>query len=130
MAIDLDKLYNWPFEEIEQSYTARDSIIYALGLGFNSDPVREEELNFTFEERNFKAVPTMAAVLCSPGFWLRNPKSGITWQKVLHGEQAIELHQSLPPVAAVKAFVLKTAWFSLRTFRVIRCIRPQTSGER
>ena len=103
MAIDLDKLYNWPFEEIEQSYTARDSIIYALGLGFNSDPVREEELNFTFEERNFKAVPTMAAVLCSPGFWLRNPESGITWKKVLHGEQAIELHQSLPPVATVKA---------------------------
>ena len=103
MTIDPDKLYNWPFEEIEQVYTNRDAIVYALGLGFNSDPINEGQLDFTFEERDFKTVPTMAAVLCSPGFWLRNPESGIIWQKVLHGEQAIELHRPLPPSASLKA---------------------------
>ena len=103
MTIDPDKLYNWPFEEIEQVYTNRDAIVYALGLGFNSDPINEGQLDFTFEERDFKTVPTMAAVLCSPGFWLRDPESGIIWQKVLHGEQAIELHRPLPPSASLKA---------------------------
>ena len=103
MTIVPNKLYNWPFEEIEQVYTNRDAIIYALGLGFNSDPMNEGQLDFTFEERDFKTVPTMAAVLCSPGFWLRNPESGIIWQKVLHGEQAIELHRPLPPSASLKA---------------------------
>ncbi|MBM09888.1 MAG: 3-alpha,7-alpha,12-alpha-trihydroxy-5-beta-cholest-24-enoyl-CoA hydratase [Magnetovibrio sp.] len=103
MVVDLDKLYNWPFEEIEQTYTVRDSIIYALGLGFSTNPTDDEQLNFTFEERNFKTVPTMAAVLCSPGFWLRNPDLGIAWEKVLHGEQSIELHRALPTHATVKA---------------------------
>ena len=53
MTINLEKLYNWPFEEIEQTYTARDSIIYALGLGYSVNPIDEEQLHFTFEERNF-----------------------------------------------------------------------------
>jgi len=103
MAIDPDKLYNWPFEEIEHTYTVRDSIIYALGLGFGADPMDEGQLHFTFEERDFKAVPTMAAVLCTPGFWVRDPKSGVDWKRVLHGEQSIELHRPLPPAATVKA---------------------------
>jgi len=103
MAIHPDKLFNWPFKEVEQTYTVRDSIIYALGLGFGADPLDEGQLNFTFEERDFKAVPTMAAVLCTPGFWVRDPGSGIDWKKVLHGEQAIELHRPLPPKATIKA---------------------------
>jgi len=103
MAIHPDKLFNWPFKEVEQTYTVRDSIIYALGLGFGTDPLDEAQLNFTFEERDFKAVPTMAAVLCTPGFWVRDPGSGIDWKRVLHGEQAIELHRPLPPKATIKA---------------------------
>lgn len=103
MTLDPDKLYNWPFEEVEQTYTVRDSIIYALGLGFGADPMDEGQLPFVFEERDFKAVPTMAAVLCTPGFWVRDPKSGVDWKKVLHGEQAIELHRPLPPEATIKA---------------------------
>ncbi|MBT6095990.1 MAG: 3-alpha,7-alpha,12-alpha-trihydroxy-5-beta-cholest-24-enoyl-CoA hydratase [Rhodospirillaceae bacterium] len=103
MTIDPDKLYNWPFEDVEQTYTERESIIYALGLGFSADPMDEGQLNFTFEERDFQAVPTMAAVLCTPGFWVRDPESGVDWQKVLHGEQSIELHRPLPPAATIKA---------------------------
>ena len=103
MAIHPDKLFNWPFKEVEQTYTVRDSIIYALGLGFGADPLDEGQLNFAFEERDFKAVPTMAAVLCTPGFWVRDPGSGVDWKKVLHGEQAIELHRPLPPKATIKA---------------------------
>lgn len=103
MTIHPDKLFNWPFKEVEQTYTVRDSIIYALGLGFGVDPLDEGQLNFTFEERDFKAVPTMAAVLCTPGFWVRDPGSGVDWKKVLHGEQAIELHRPLPPKATIKA---------------------------
>ena len=103
MAIDPDKLYNWPFEDVEHTYSVRDSIIYALGLGFGADPMDEGQLHFVFEERDFKAVPTMAAVLCTPGFWVRDPDSGIDWHKVLHGEMGIELHKPLPPAATVTA---------------------------
>lgn len=104
MAIDPDKLKAWPFRPVEQRYAARDTILYALGLGLGADPMEEEQLRFTFEEaKGFAALPTMPVVLGSPGFWSRDPRSGITWQKVLHGEQAIELHGAVPADAAITA---------------------------
>ena len=103
MAIDQNKIMNWPFREVEQSYTTRDSILYALGLGIGADPLDERQLDFVFEENDFKALPTMAVVLAGPGFWARDPASGIDWVKVLHGEQGLRIHKPLPPEATVVA---------------------------
>jgi acyl dehydratase len=103
MAIDKDKIMSWPFKEVEQTYTARDSILYALGLGLGADPLDERQLDFVFEENDFKALPTMAVVLAGSGFWVRDPGSGIDWVKVLHGEQGLRIHKPLPPEATVVA---------------------------
>ncbi|WP_420339187.1 MaoC/PaaZ C-terminal domain-containing protein [Roseibium sp.] len=103
MAIDYDKLMAWPFEEVEQTYSIKDSIIYALGVGYGHDPVDEGQLPFVFEEADFKAVPTMAVVLAGPGFWLRKPETGIDWRRILHGEQGIRWHKPLPKSATVTA---------------------------
>ena len=104
MAIDVDRLLSWPFEEVEQSYTAKDTILYALGLGLGADPLDEHQLRFTFEEaEGFAALPTMPVVLAWPGFWVRDPASGVDWKRVLHGEQAIELHGPVPTAATVAA---------------------------
>ena len=104
MAIDPDKLKAWPFRPVEQRYTQRDTILYALGLGLGADPMDEEQLRFTFEEADgFAALPTMPVVLGSPGFWSRDPESGITWARMLHGEQAIELHGPVPAEATITA---------------------------
>lgn len=104
MPIDYDKLKNWPFEPVEQTYTSRDTILYALGLGIGAEPTDAANLRFTFEEQpDFAALPFMAAVLGTPGFWLRDPKSGVDWTKVLHGEQGIELHGTIPTDGTVIA---------------------------
>jgi len=103
MTFDYDRILNWPFDEVEQSYTIKDAIIYALGIGVGNDPLDEKQLPFVFEEAGFHAFPTMAVVLASPGFWARDPETGIVWQKVLHGEQGIEIHNPLPPEATVIA---------------------------
>jgi acyl dehydratase len=103
MAIDKDKIMNWPFKEVEQTYTTKDTILYALGLGLGADPLDERQLDFVFEENDFKALPTMAVVLAGPGFWVREPDSGIDWVKVLHGEQGLRIHKPLPPEATVVA---------------------------
>ena len=46
MAIDVTKLKNWPFAPIEQRYSARDTILYALGLGAGQDPLDRAQLRF------------------------------------------------------------------------------------
>jgi len=100
MAIDYQKLKNWPFRPIEHAYTAKDSMLYALGLGFGADPTDRRQIDFVYEE-GLKALPTMAVVLASPGFWLKDPATGVDWKKVLHGEQGLRLHEPLPAAGTV-----------------------------
>jgi len=103
MTFTYETIRNRSFEPVEQTYSVRDSIIYALGVGFGQDPLDEKQLHFVFEETDFRAVPTMAGVLAGPGFWYRDPETGIDWKKILHGEQGIVLHRPLPPAATVVA---------------------------
>jgi len=100
MGIDVDKLLNWPFEELRHEYSARDSILYALGLGLGGDPLDEEQLRFVYE-KDLRALPTMAVVLAYPGFWLHNAGTGVNWKKILHGEQGIVWHKPIPAAATV-----------------------------
>ena len=95
MPLDFEALSNWDFEEIKQTLTERDTILYALGLGFGEDPTDKKELAFVYED-GLKAVPSMAVILGYPGFWLRDPKTGVNWQKVLHGEQWLDIYKPLP----------------------------------
>jgi hypothetical protein len=59
MAIDREKLLNWPFKEVEHTYTFRDTILYALGLGVSIDQMDEDQLRFTYEE-NLQCLPSMS----------------------------------------------------------------------
>ncbi|MEM0990486.1 MAG: MaoC/PaaZ C-terminal domain-containing protein [Pseudomonadota bacterium] len=104
MAINYETLKARAFPPVEQSYTSRDTILYALGIGLGADPLAAEQLRFTFEEADgFAALPTIACVLGTPGFWAREVGTGITWQKILHGEQGFEIHAPIPPEVTVVA---------------------------
>jgi acyl dehydratase len=93
---------NWDFGRIVHTYTQRDTMLYALGLGMGVDPLDEGELRFVFE-KDLQAVPTMATVLGSPGFWWRDPRTGADWVKLVHGEQAVQLFRPLPIAATLVA---------------------------
>lgn len=101
MALDYEKLMNWPFREVRQAYTQKDTILYALGLGLGADPLDENQLRFTYE-KDLQALPTMSVVLAAPGFWMKDPAVGVDWKKLLHGEQGIEMLKPLPAAAEVK----------------------------
>ncbi|WP_319825131.1 MaoC/PaaZ C-terminal domain-containing protein [Thalassovita sp.] len=94
-------ILNRTFAPVRQRYEERDSILYALGVGFGQDPLDAGQLPFVFEEPALQAVPTMAAVLGSPGFWVREPDTGVDWRQVLHVEQGIRLLRPLPAAAVV-----------------------------
>jgi acyl dehydratase len=79
----------------EAIYDEKDTILFALGLGFGSDPLNKDELQFVYED-GLKTLPTMSLVVGYPGFWMRDPKYGFEWQKVLHAEEELIIHDPLP----------------------------------
>jgi len=94
MPIVYDKLLALQIPEVTQSYTEKDAILYALGVGLGRDPLDADELPFVYE-RNLKLLPTFAVVLGWPGFWVRDLDTGIDWVKVVAGEQGLVLHRAL-----------------------------------
>jgi acyl dehydratase len=95
MAIDYDRLMKLEIPDVEQSFTRRDTMLYALGLGFGADPMDAAQLKFVYED-GLQAVPTWGVMLAYAGFWIRELDTGIDWVKVVHGEQDVVLHRPLP----------------------------------
>ena len=102
MTFSYEKILNWPFDEVVETYAMRDSIVYALGLGFGFNPTDPDELKYVYED-GLRTFPTMPVVLGHPGPWMTDPESGIDYVKVLHGEQHLEIHQDLPVEGTVVA---------------------------
>lgn len=103
MAIDYHHLKNRAFAPVHQHYTERDTMLYALSLGLGNDPLNADALPFVYEglEGGLRTLPTQAVVLGYPGFWAREPDTGIDWVKLLHGEQRVRWHKPLPASCAV-----------------------------
>lgn len=102
MPIDPDRLLARDFAPIEAEYGARDTILYALGLGIGGDPLDPGELRFVYEDA-LVAMPTMVNILGYPGFWAKEPDTGIDWRRLVHAEQAIVLHRPLAPTGRIVA---------------------------
>lgn len=80
------------------SYTDRETMLYALGVGFGRDPMNEKELPFVYEN-GLRALPTQATVLGWDSFLLA--KTGINYLMIVHGEQRLAMHRPLPPAATI-----------------------------
>jgi hypothetical protein len=100
--IDYKTLKNWAFGETVHRYSERDTMLYALGVGFGADPVNLDQLRFVYE-KNLLVVPTMASILGMPGFWWKDPRTGADTVKLLHGEQSLKLYGPLPTHGTVIA---------------------------
>jgi acyl dehydratase len=98
--LDYAATRNRDFPDAIQTYGARDTILYALGLGYGADPLDEQELRFVYEG-TLTSVPTQVAVLGSPGFFWQDPSLGVDWVKIVHGEQDVRWFRPLPPAATI-----------------------------
>ena len=99
--MDLNAVINREFPPLRQNYTAKDTILYALGVGAGANPFDTEELPFVYEKM-LRIIPSQASVLAFPGVWLADPAVGINYLKVLHGEQGIIFDRPLKPEATIR----------------------------
>jgi acyl dehydratase len=112
-------------EELEPhtfSYTEKDVMLYALGIGLGADPMDERELAFVYE-KSLKVAPSAATILSAAGRrwddWLGpTPKvppgrrlSTPNMKMLVHGEQKLELHRPLPPSGTFTAHTRITGAF-------------------
>lgn len=93
MSLDYSTLMNLDIPAIEHTFTERDSMLYALGVGLGFDPCDEGQLRYVYE-KSLAALPTMAVVLCYAR--IRDMPLGNNYLKTVHGEQGMRLHKPLP----------------------------------
>jgi acyl dehydratase len=101
MTLNASRLMGWPFREVVHAYSDRDTMLYALSLGFGEPATDEKQLRFVYEKA-LVAVPTMPIVLgmTDLGF-LHDPEVGIDLSRMLHGESELEIHAPLPAAGSV-----------------------------
>ncbi|CAI09349.1 MaoC family dehydratase [Aromatoleum aromaticum] len=95
MPIDRDFLLNWVMDPVVESYTDREPLFYALSLGLGADPLDAGQLRFVYE-KGLSAFPTMPVVMCQPTGWAVDPRAGLNYRMMLHGEQGLVVHRPLP----------------------------------
>lgn len=82
----------------EFTYSDRETMLYALGVGMGRDPLNLDELPYVYEN-GLKTVPTMASVIA----WGQRTigMAGINYLLVVHGEQRLTMHRPLPAAATI-----------------------------
>lgn len=96
MPIDYDKLKSMKIEPMRHTYTRRDTMLYALGLGVGArNPVDAGDLKYVYE-KSLVALPTQAVTLAAGAMLLARPEFGIDFKMLLHAEQSLVVHKPLP----------------------------------
>ena len=93
MPINYDEIMSMTSENVEISYSDKDSILYSLGVGLGNDPMNMAELKYVYENSQV-ALPSMAT-----NFQYRSPlllKANINFILVVHGEQKLSFTNPLP----------------------------------
>ena len=86
------------FDPIPISWTSKDVMLYALGVGAKP----EGELDYIYEGKGPKVLPTYGVIpgMLSMSGLIANVE--INLAMLLHGEQAITLHREIPPEGNVR----------------------------
>lgn len=104
--MDLGYVTGLRFADVEADHTQRDTLLYALALGFGQDPLDAQELPYVYEGltgRPLQVVPTQAVTLGWQPFWHDDPRARIDWRRIVHGEEHVTWHTPVPAAVRVRA---------------------------
>lgn len=129
MPIDIDKVVGSTLAPVETSWDPDDVILYHLGLGAGVPATDEGELEYCYEGKlkvlpSFAVVPVFSAiagVVVLDGIQI-NP------MMILHGEQEITIHKTLPTSAKVSSTATVTDVFDKGKGAAI-VVRVETTDE-
>ena len=93
MPINYDEIMSLKSENIEISYTDKDSILYGLGVGLGNDPMDIDELKYVYENGQI-ALPSMATNFQYHSSLLMSAK--LNFVMVVHGEQKLSIINPIP----------------------------------
>ncbi|HEY5808929.1 MAG TPA: MaoC family dehydratase N-terminal domain-containing protein, partial [Povalibacter sp.] len=101
MPLDYEKLMRMKFEPVTAQYERKDTMLYALGLGVGAQhPFDAGELKYVYE-RELVALPTFAVTLAANPMLFTDPKFGVNYAMLLHGEQSLLVHKPVPAEGTV-----------------------------
>jgi acyl dehydratase len=94
LPLNVDYLQALLVDPVEFMVDERDAILYALSIGLGCDPMDETELRFVYE-KHLRTFPTMPMVMGLSTAWLEDPRTGITWTKVVHAAERLSIFRPL-----------------------------------
>ncbi len=105
--IDLDQALGYEYPAVHSKYEERDLAIYGLSVGAAEDPLDDKDLRHTYEMHGqgfvplptYGVVPALTALMDLAKQGKTAPGMNYGLDRLLHGEQYMELTRPLPPAA-------------------------------
>lgn len=101
-------------EPMSFTYGWKDTVLYALGIG-----AKKDELDYLYEGRGPKVVPSFAVVPMFQPMFEVLAKTGGDIAMVVHGGQRVRLHAQLPSEATVSTTAKIRGVYDLRKFAIV-----------
>jgi acyl dehydratase len=106
-------------------YDWKTVVLYALGVG-----AKREELDFLYEARGPRVLPTFAIVPSYAPVWALFERTRSDMQKLFHGGQTIRVHRPMPPKGRIQTVGTVHAIYDMKRFaQVILRTRSEIGGE-
>lgn len=93
MTLSAQSILDFPVPQATHVVTARDAILYALSVGYGTNPLDENALNYVYE-RDLVTAPTLANIVAHPGPWMQ--QTGVDWARLVHSEHRLTIHRPVP----------------------------------
>ncbi|MDC9812690.1 MULTISPECIES: MaoC family dehydratase [Rhizobium] len=93
MTLSAQSILDFPVPQATHLVTARDAILYALSVGYGTNALEENALNYVYE-RDLVTAPTLANIVAHPGPWMQ--QTGVDWTRLVHSEHRLTIHRPVP----------------------------------